>query len=60
MRTGKPKILIIDDSKNIRKLVTVVLRDKDYDFVEASNGLEALDKVKIENPDLVVVRTPHP
>jgi twitching motility two-component system response regulator PilH len=55
MRTGKPKILIIDDSKNIRKLVTVVLRDKDYDFVEASNGLEALDKVKIENPDLVVL-----
>ena len=55
MKTGKPKILIIDDSKNIRKLIKVVLRDKDYDFAEASNGLEALDKVKIENPDLVVL-----
>lgn len=55
MRTGKPKILLIDDSKNIRKLIRVVLKEKDYDFAEAGNGLDALDKVKIENPDLIVL-----
>jgi CheY-like chemotaxis protein len=49
------KVLIVDDSKNIRKLITVVLRKEGYEFVEAKNGIEALEKVKIARPDLVIL-----
>jgi two-component system, OmpR family, alkaline phosphatase synthesis response regulator PhoP len=49
------KILIVDDSKNIRKLVSVVLKNEGYEFSEVSNGLDALSRVKLERPDLVIL-----
>jgi len=55
MLNRQPKVLIVDDSANIRKLVTVVLRKEGYEFIEAKNGIEALEKVKLESPDLVIL-----
>jgi len=55
MTTKEKKVLIVDDSKNIRKLVSVVLGKIGYTYVEAGNGLDALEKVDIERPDLVVL-----
>ena len=55
MTTNEKKVLIVDDSKNIRKLVSVVLGKSEYSYVEAGNGLDALEKVGIEHPDLVVL-----
>jgi len=55
MTTNEIKVLIVDDSKNIRKLVSVVLGKIGYSYVEAGNGLDALEKVGIERPDLVVL-----
>ena len=51
------KILIVDDSKAMRMIVTRTLRQAgfgDHDFVEAENGREALDAVKAHAPDLVL------
>jgi len=55
MTTNEKKVLIVDDSKNIRKLISVVLGKNGYTYVEAGNGLDALEKVDIERPDLVVL-----
>ena len=55
MKNNKPKILIVDDSKNIRKLVSVVLGEKNYEMYEAANGLDALEKVRIYSPDVVIL-----
>jgi CheY-like chemotaxis protein len=55
MTTKEKKVLIVDDSKNIRKLVSVVLGKIGYTYVEAGNGLDALEKVGIERPDLVIL-----
>jgi CheY-like chemotaxis protein len=55
MTTKEIKVLIVDDSKNIRKLISVVLGKIGYTYVEAGNGLDALEKVEIERPDLVVL-----
>jgi len=55
MKNIKPKILIVDDSKNIRKLVSVVLGKENYELYEASNGLDALEKVKLYSPDIVIL-----
>lgn len=52
---GKKKILFADDEKSIRKLLEVRLKKNNYDVVLADGGLEALEKVKSEKPDLVIL-----
>jgi two-component system, OmpR family, alkaline phosphatase synthesis response regulator PhoP len=49
------KILAVDDEKNIRLLVEINLKRAGYEVVTASDGEEALEKVKSEKPDLVVL-----
>lgn len=48
-------ILIVDDSSVERYHLNTLLRGKGYSVVEASNGQEALDKVKLSVPDLVLM-----
>lgn len=38
------KILVADDSKEIRELLRIILQDAGYDVVMAENGMEALEK----------------
>jgi len=49
------KILVVDDSKNIRKLITVILKNEGFEFIEAANGLDALSKARLEHPDLAIL-----
>ena len=47
-------ILIVDDDKNIRKLIHTVLRQNGYDTFCASDGNEALDIFDREHIDLMI------
>ena len=47
-------ILLVDDSRVTRELMKVYLIAKDVEFVEASDGAEALDKARAAPPDLVL------
>ncbi len=49
------KILAVDDERHIVRLVEVNLQRAGYEVVTAYDGKEALEKVKSENPDLVVL-----
>ena len=49
------KILAVDDEKHIVRLVQVNLERAGYEVVAAYDGKEALEKVRDENPDLVVL-----
>ena len=49
------KILAVDDERHIVRLVQINLQKEGYEVVTASNGREALEKVKSEKPDLVVM-----
>lgn len=49
------KILVIDDDKNIRKLLSVVLTNKGYTVLLATDGKIALEIMDKEVIDLVVV-----
>jgi CheY-like chemotaxis protein len=53
--TKKPSILVVDDSDDIRRLLSRVFRERDFDVVEASSGLEALEKVRAGAPDLLLL-----
>ena len=49
------RVLVVDDSPENRQLVNVVLTDAGIDVVEASNGLEAVEKVRAESFDVVLM-----
>ena len=47
------KVLVVDDTKNIRMLLTTCLELYGYEVVTAVDGLDALRVIKNENPDLI-------
>ena len=49
------KILVVDDESNIRELVKFHMEKESYLVVEAENGQEALNKIKTERPDLIIL-----
>ncbi len=49
------RILIVDDEENIRLLFKEELEEEGFEIDLASNGLEALDKLKKGQFDLVVL-----
>ena len=55
------KILIAEDERDIRDLITFTLRFANYDVVAASNGEEAVTLARQEVPDLILmdVRMPR-
>ncbi|MBF0328284.1 MAG: response regulator [Nitrospirae bacterium] len=48
------KILIVDDDKTTRKLLSLYLKGKGYEIVTAENGLDALEKIGTEGINLIV------
>jgi len=51
-----PKILIIEDEAAIRRVLGKILTEEsnDYEVIEASDGLEGINKIKDEDYDLVL------
>jgi DNA-binding response OmpR family regulator len=50
-----PIILVVDDDPNIQELISVNLRVKGYSIVLASDGKEAMEKIKTGAPDLIIL-----
>lgn len=48
-----PKVLVVDDTKNIRNMLTTCLEIEGYKVVSASNGREAFDLLHAGEFDLV-------
>ncbi|MGO1368992.1 sigma-54-dependent transcriptional regulator [Senegalia sp. (in: firmicutes)] len=49
------KILIADDEKNMIWAIKRALKDEGYTIITASNGKEAIESVKIHEPDLLLI-----
>jgi two-component system chemotaxis response regulator CheY len=49
------KFLVVDDSPTMRKMVMSALRPLQAAFVEASNGLEAIEQLTLNPFDLVTL-----
>ncbi len=54
---GKPikKILVVDDVKMMRLILTKGLREKGFEVEEAESGIEAIEKTNDWGPDLVLL-----
>ena len=51
----KPKILVVDDEASHRKMIEAVLSDEGYEIKQADDGQTAIDAVKKEFYDLVLM-----
>lgn len=49
------KILVVDDERHIVRLVEVNLTREGYDVIVAYDGIEALEQMAKEKPDMVVL-----
>lgn len=54
------KILIVDDQPEIRELVKVTLEIGDYHLLSAENGQQALDIIRAEHPDIILLDVKMP
>lgn len=48
------KILVVEDNKNLRKLMTTYLKKNNYEILEAEDGKEALDVMDKNHVDLII------
>ena len=48
-------ILIVDDEPQIRRVMRTTLTSHGYSVVEAASGEEALEKLRAERPDLIIL-----
>ncbi|MGD9897987.1 MAG: response regulator transcription factor [Calditrichaceae bacterium] len=53
--SGKKKILVVDDSIVIRKMVEIALEDENYHIETAVSGKDGLALIDKINPDLVIL-----
>jgi two-component system alkaline phosphatase synthesis response regulator PhoP len=48
-------ILVVDDEASFREILEFNLKEAGYRVITASNGAEALDRVRSDRPDLVLL-----
>ncbi|HEX5895431.1 MAG TPA: response regulator transcription factor, partial [Thermoleophilaceae bacterium] len=55
MSISAPRILLVDDELSVQKLLAYPLRKEGYDVIPALDGREALERLRDDNFDLVVL-----
>ncbi len=49
------KVLVIDDEQSIRTLMVAILEDEGHDVIQAADGLQGLEVLEREVPDIVIL-----
>ncbi len=49
------KILVVDDEPDILEAIGIVLEAQGYEVVTARDGIEGLEKLKEEKPDMMIL-----
>ena len=52
---NKPLILVVEDDKPIRNLISATLKMHDYKFIAAENGSGAVLEASSHNPDIMLL-----
>ncbi|MBI2118158.1 MAG: response regulator [Elusimicrobia bacterium] len=49
------KVMVVDDENDVVELIKFMLEKDGHQVVTASNGQEALDKVEVTRPELIIL-----
>lgn len=52
---SKGKILVVDDEVNITQILEFSIGSEGYQVITASNGEEAIERARREQPDLIIL-----
>ena len=55
-----PKVLVVDDALFTRKVLREILEAEGCEVIEASSGKDAVNKFRLEHPDLVLLDVSMP
>lgn len=55
MSTKTPKVLIVEDNSDVRRLYAIGLNQRGYEVKLAANGAEAVERINMERPDVVLL-----
>ncbi len=54
------KIMVVDDEKEIRDLLSIYLAEDGYDVIAAASGAEAIDLAQSERPQVILMDVKMP
>ncbi len=52
---AKPRILVVEDDPDLRRILKLQLESRDYVVIEAENGAEGFQSIQSEIPDCVIL-----
>ena len=55
MQAKPPKVLIVEDNSDVRRLYAIGLNQRGYEVKLAANGAEAVERIAQERPDIVLL-----
>src|ERR1700685_3493106 len=55
MPERRPKVVIVDDDRDTREMLTLALDLEGYDVSSASNGLRLISSLHVDRPDLILL-----
>jgi len=53
--SSKAKVLIVEDNSDVRRLYAIGLNQRGYEVKLAANGAEAVERIAVEKPDVVLL-----
>ena len=53
--TARPKILIVEDESDVRRLYAIGLNQRGFEVKLAANGAEAVERIAHEKPDVILL-----
>ncbi len=51
----KPKVIIVDDDRDTREMLTLALELEGFDVSQAANGLRLISAMHVDRPDVILL-----
>jgi CheY-like chemotaxis protein len=51
----RKRVLVVEDYKDVRKMMRQFLENKGFDVIVAKDGAQAVEKAVLEHPDLIIM-----
>ena len=52
---AKPKVIIVDDDRDTREMLTLALELEGFDVAQAANGLRLISAMHVDRPDVILL-----
>src|ERR1041384_2560337 len=52
---AKPRVLIVEDDSDVRRLFAIGLNQRGFEVKLASNGADAVERIRSEKPDVILL-----